>query len=99
MMYIIFLTFRSPSIQWARDPRTGTLNIDPGFENLPVVQDFDSDRLRPYATSSRDEVGHSSGKCSTNVAIRLLSPWRNMKAGVSWAQRPRSALSLLISIC
>ena len=61
IIYTILLIFRSPSVQWARDPRTGTLNIDPGLENLPVTQDFDSDRLRPYSTSSRDEVGHFLG--------------------------------------
>jgi hypothetical protein len=99
MIYIVFLTFRSPSVQWARDPRTGTLNIDPEFENLPVIQDFDSDRLQSYVTSSRDEVGYSFSKCPTNFDTRLSSPWRNAKDGVSSARHPHSALFSLTSIC
>lgn len=83
MMHVVFLTICSPSIQWARDPRTGTLNIDPEFENLPVIQDFDSDRLRSYVTSSRDEVGYALSKCPANFEARRLSPWRNAKDGVS----------------
>ena len=83
MIYVVFLTFCSPSIQWARDPRTGTLNIDSEFESLPVIQDFDSDRLRSYVTSSRDEVGYALSKYPANLETRRLSPWRNAKDGVS----------------
>ena len=99
MIYIVFLTFRSPSVRWARDPRTGTINIDSEIETLPVIQDFDSDRLRPYMTSSRDKVGHPLVRCPANFGTRRSSPWRNAKDGVSWARRPHSALSSLISIC
>ena len=83
MIYVVFLTFCSPSVQWARDPRTGTLNIDSEFESLPVIQDFDSDRLRSYVTSSRDEVGHALSKCPADFETSCLSPWRNAKDGVS----------------
>lgn len=99
MIYIVFLILHSPSVQWARDPRTGTLNIDSEFENLPAIQDFDSDRLRPYVTSSRDEVGHALGECPANFECRRSSPWRDAKDGVSWARRPHSALSSPTSIC